>query len=71
MTSETRKTVSVSPDKSIIALATIVFFGILTLWVQERWALAAYQAGILGIGLCWALRMVARAVEPTAVLGKP
>jgi O-antigen ligase len=60
MLRETHKTISVSPDKSTIALAAIVFFGILTLWVQQRWALAAYQAGILGIALCWALRMVAR-----------
>jgi O-antigen ligase len=42
------------------AIAAVLFFGILTLWVPERWALAAYQAGILGIALYWALHMVAR-----------
>jgi O-antigen ligase len=52
--------ISVSTDRWTFAIAGVVFFGILTLWVQERWALAAYQAAVLGIALCWALRMVAR-----------
>jgi O-antigen ligase len=42
------------------AVAALLFFGILTLWVPERWALAAYQTGAFGLGLFWAVRMAVR-----------
>ena len=46
--------------KTTIAIAAVILFGILTLWIGERWALTAYQAGVLGIALYQALRMVVR-----------
>ncbi|HSW49715.1 MAG TPA: O-antigen ligase family protein [Bryobacteraceae bacterium] len=37
------------------ALAGLLFFGVLTLWVRERWAAGVLQAGIclLGMAGCW------------------
>jgi O-antigen ligase len=46
---------------TMAAVTALICFGILTLWVPERWALAAYQAGVFGVGLFWAAGM---AVQP-------
>src|SRR5437016_13035420 len=45
---------------TMAAVAGLICYGILTIWVSERWALAAYQAGIFAIALAWAVRMAAR-----------
>jgi O-antigen ligase len=45
---------------TMAAVAALVGFGILTLWVTNRWALAAYQVGVLGVALFWAVGMVVR-----------
>ncbi|HXB68784.1 MAG TPA: O-antigen ligase family protein [Candidatus Acidoferrales bacterium] len=42
------------------AETALLCFGILTIWVPERWALAAYQAGVFGVGLFWAAGMAVR-----------
>jgi O-antigen ligase len=49
---------------TMVAVTALICFGILTIWVPERWALAAYQAGVLGVGLFWAAGM---AVQPVPV----
>jgi O-antigen ligase len=36
-----------------VALALLLFFGVLTLWVKERWALSLLQAGAFLIGMTW------------------
>ncbi|MGC4049631.1 MAG: O-antigen ligase family protein [Paludibaculum sp.] len=35
------------------ALAGLLAFGILTLWVRERWAVAVFQGGVLLLTLAW------------------
>lgn len=35
------------------ALAALLAFGILTLWVRERWAVALFQGGVLLLTLIW------------------
>ncbi len=37
------------------ALVSLLFFGVLTLWVRERWAVSIFQAGtyLLGIAVAW------------------
>ncbi len=42
------------------AVTVLLCFGILTLWVPGRWALAAWQTGAFGLGLFWAVRMAVR-----------
>ena len=42
---------------TMAAVTALICFGVLTLWVPQRWALAAYQAGVLGVGLFWAAGM--------------
>jgi O-antigen ligase len=45
---------------TMAAVTALICLGILTLWVPERWALAAYQAGVFGVGLFWAAGMAVR-----------
>ena len=35
------------------ALALLLFYGVLTLWVRERWALGLFQAGAFLLGMVW------------------
>lgn len=35
------------------ALALLLFYGVLTLWVRERWALSVLQAGAFLLGMVW------------------
>jgi O-antigen ligase len=35
------------------ALALLLFYGVLTLWVKERWALGLLQAGAFFLGMVW------------------
>ena len=42
------------------ALATLLFAGILTKWVQYRWAVSLFQTGAFSLGICWAIRFVLR-----------
>jgi O-antigen ligase len=35
------------------ALAILLFYGVLTLWVRERWALGLLQAGAFLLGILW------------------
>lgn len=35
------------------ALAVLLAFGILTLWVRERWAVGLFQGGVLVLALAW------------------
>ncbi len=35
------------------ALAVVLAFGILTLWVRERWAVAAFELAVFAIALAW------------------
>lgn len=35
------------------ALSAVLAFGILTLWVRQRWALAAFQLAVLALTLAW------------------
>jgi O-antigen ligase len=37
-----------------IALALLLFFSILTLWVRERWALSLFQTAVFLLGIAWA-----------------
>lgn len=41
-------------------LGLLLVFGILTLWVKERWALSLYQAGAMLLAAGWLARMAAR-----------
>ena len=36
-----------------VALALLLFYGVLTLWVRERWALGLFQAGAFLLGMAW------------------
>jgi O-antigen ligase len=47
---------------TMAAVTALICFGILTLWVTERWALATYQTGVFGVGLFWAAGMAVRPV---------
>jgi O-antigen ligase len=44
------------------ALALLLCFGILTLWITERWALSIYQAAALGACAAWGIRLLVRPV---------
>jgi O-antigen ligase len=46
--------------RSAVALALLLFFAVLTLWVPQRWALSLFQAGVFLLGSAWALRMMLR-----------
>jgi O-antigen ligase len=45
---------------SAAALAALLFFSILTMWLPDRWPLAIFQIGIFALGIAWALRMLVR-----------
>ena len=42
------------------ALAGLLFFSILTIWVPQRWAVSVFQTGVFALGVGWAVRMVWR-----------
>jgi O-antigen ligase len=42
-----------TPRHPEVALAALLFFGVLTLWVRERWALSLLQAGTFLAGMVW------------------
>lgn len=42
------------------ALAGLLFFSVLTIWVPERWAVSVFQTGVFALGAGWAVRMVWR-----------
>ena len=37
--------------RSSAALALLLFYGALTLWVRERWALSLLEAGVFLLGI--------------------
>ena len=39
-----------------LGLAVVLFFGTLTLWVEERWAWSLFQAGIFALAAWRAVR---------------
>ena len=41
---------------SAVALAILLFAGILTQWVPYRWAVSLFQTGAFALGICWALQ---------------
>jgi hypothetical protein len=41
---------------SAVALAILLFAGILTQWVPYRWAVSLFQTGAFALGICWVLR---------------
>src|SRR5258708_8607940 len=42
------------------ALSVLLFAGILTLWVPDRWAVSLFQAGAFALAIAWALRFLIR-----------
>ncbi len=46
--------------RSAAVLALLLFFGVLTLWVPERWALSLFEAGTFLLGIVWAARWALR-----------
>jgi hypothetical protein len=42
------------------AVTAVLCFGILSLWVPGRWALAVYQCGLFGVSAAWAARFALR-----------
>ena len=42
------------------AVAALLFYGILTLWVPARWALSSWQVGIFALAFVWAVNLAAR-----------
>jgi len=42
------------------ALAGLLFFSILTIWIPDRWAVSVFQTGVFALGVGWAVRMVWR-----------
>ncbi len=45
-----------------VALAALLFFAILTIWVRERWALSALQAGVFLLAAGWSWRLLLRPI---------
>jgi hypothetical protein len=43
-----------------IALAGLLAYAILTIWVRETWAWAAFQAGLFALAAFWTARALAR-----------
>ena len=39
---------------SAAALAALLFFGILTVWIPYRWAVYALEAGLFALAIPWA-----------------
>src|SRR5205085_10397296 len=48
------------------ALATLLFAGILTQWVQHRWAVSLFQIGAFAVAMAWAFKF---ALQPFALKG--
>ena len=42
--------------RTTYALISLLFFAILTLWVQERWARSLFETGVFALGAAWALQ---------------
>ncbi len=55
---------------SSMALAALLFYGILTLWVPGRWAVGIYQSLVLGAAAAWGIWLIVRpaAVQSTSLL---
>ena len=47
-------------DFTMNAITVVLCFGILSLWVPGRWALAVYQCGLFGVSAAWAARFALR-----------
>jgi O-antigen ligase len=47
-------------QRTLPAVLALLYFGILTSWVREFWAVAAFQAGIFGLGLVWSVALLTR-----------
>src|SRR4051812_48255115 len=47
-------------DLAMNAITAVLCFGILSLWVPARWALAVYQCGLFGLGAVWAAQFALR-----------
>jgi O-antigen ligase len=45
---------------SAIALAALLFWAILTIWVPEHWTFGFAEAGVLALGVTWAIRITLR-----------
>jgi O-antigen ligase len=45
---------------SAVALALLLCYAVLTLWVRGRWALSAFQCGVFALGLTWIVRTAVR-----------
>ncbi|RPI18903.1 MAG: O-antigen ligase family protein [Acidobacteriales bacterium] len=45
---------------SALALAVLLSFSVLTLWVRERWAVSLLQVGVFLLGIVWAARWALR-----------
>ena len=52
------------------ALTALLFAGILTLWVPDRWAVSLFQTGAFALAIAWALRFLIRPcrIETSATL---
>jgi O-antigen ligase len=67
----------VEPERLVrgtaVALAALLFFAVLTIWVPERWALSALQTGVFLLAAVWSCRLLLRPLPlcfgfPTAAL---
>ena len=45
---------------SAVALAAILFWAILTIWVTDHWTFGFAEAGVLALGVAWAIRIILR-----------
>ena len=50
------------------SLTALLFAGILTLWVPDRWAVSLFQTGAFAIAMVWAARYV---IRPFPIHGSP
>ena len=50
---EPRSAVQVALRRLPAALALLLFYGVLTIWVKERWAVGLLQAGAFFLGMVW------------------
>jgi O-antigen ligase len=51
---------------SALALAILLFAGILTQWVPYRWAVSLFEAGAFALAICWSIKFL---LQPFAVKG--
>ncbi|MEK7403999.1 MAG: O-antigen ligase family protein [Acidobacteriota bacterium] len=56
--------------RSAVVLSVLLFFGILTVWVPQRWPVGVLQSGVFALAAAWALRaaIYARPVRTSLVL---